>query len=449
MKRTWLLFVVMTVTVAGCGGSGGNSPAPPPASTFSNATNASLEAIDCKRELAYVPVVPSGTPNATVAVLNLAVDPDTTNPLVTLVNLGHGGEARGSAIAAKQGLALIISGSVVATGFLDEINESDNSIVSGSPFSFPIGSRPLTSDGIVSDPIHNSALVSMISTPVTCPGGSSTACTGMASFNLGSNSFGALFQFNTSVSNFGLDPMAQVSLGPSDPIDPLMYAINVGGSAACTLSDDSVATLNGDAEGAAVDPTTGIWVIGNFVDPFTTIINLRGAAFAGTPPNCTLNEFGAPPSNSLNFDTGADDFLPGVAINPVTHEAVLVGLLDNTVALISLPKTPEKFISDSHFSAVNSVLPLEPDGVQFEASVLPYSVAIDTCHNRAYIVNSNETFMAEVDLDKLKTDPGAIATALPAGNCAGTSTTLACDNENGVRFFPLPTSVSAGEKIPQ
>jgi hypothetical protein len=436
-KQTWMLLVVMMGTVVGCGG-GGNSPAPLPAATFSDATNASLEAIDCKRELAYVPIVPNGTPDATVAVLNLAVDPDTTNPLVTLVDLGHGGQARGAAIAAKEGLALIISGSVVATGFLDEINESDNSIVSGSPFSFPIGSRPLASDGIVSDPIHNSALVSMTSTPVTCPGGSSTACTGMASFNLGSNSFGALLQFDTSVNNFGFDPKAQISLGPSDPIDPLMYAINVGGSAACTLNDDSVATLNGDADGAAVDPTTGIWVFGNFDDPFTTIINLRGAVFAGTPPNCTLDEFGAPPSNSLNFDTGASDFLPGAAINPVTHEAVLTGRLNNTIALISLPKTPQNFINEPRFSAVNSVLPLEPDGLQFEASVLPYSVTIDTCHNRAYIVNNNETFMAEVNLDQLKKDPGAIGTALPAGNCAGTSTTLACDNENGVRFFPLP-----------
>jgi len=86
-------------------------------------------------------------------------------------------------------------------------------------------------------------------------------------------------------------------------------------------------------------------------------------------------------------------------------------------------------------------LPLEPDGVQFQASILPYSVAIDTCHNRAYIVNSDETFMAEVDLEKLEKAPGAIGTALPAGNCAGTSTTLGCDNKNGVKFFPLPTSI--------
>lgn len=384
--------------------------------------------------------MPSGTNDAQVAVLNLAVDPDTTNPLVKLIDLGHGGEARGSAIAAKQGLALIISGSVVANGFLDEINESDNSIVTGSPFSFPTGSRPLASDGIVFDPIHDSALVSMTSTPVTCPGGSGTACTGMATFELATNSFNPLMQFNTSVSNFGFDPHALISIGPSDPVDPIPYSMNVMANAACTLTDDSMTILNGDAEGAAGDPATGIWVIGNFMNVMTSVVNLWGASFSGTPPSCTLNESGTP-SNSINFDTGADDFLPGVAINPVTHEAVLSGVLDNTIALLSLPKTRVKFISESDFSAVNSVLPLEPDGVQFQASILPYSVAIDTCHNRAYIVNSDETFMAEVDLEKLEKAPGAIGTALPAGNCAGTSTTLGCDNKNGVRFFPLPTSI--------
>jgi hypothetical protein len=282
----------------------------------------------------------------------------------------------------------------------------------------------------------------MTSTPVTCPGGSTTTCTGMANFELATNSFDPLIQFNTSVSNFAYDSHAQVSLGLSDPIDPLMYAINVAGSAACTLDDDNVMTLRGDAEGAAVDPTTGIWVIGNFADARTTVINLRGATFAGTPPDCSLDEFGAPFSNSLNLDTGADDFLPGVAINPVTHRAALTGLLDNTIALLRLPKTPMNFINVSDLDAVVASLPLDPNGVQFEASILPYADAIDTCHNRVYIVNSDESFMAEVDLNKLENDPSAINTPLPTGNCAGTSTILACDNQQGVRFFPLPTSVA-------
>jgi hypothetical protein len=447
MKRTWLLLVLsMAVLWAGCGGNSGSSPTPPPPSNlFRGATNASLEAIDCKRELAYVPLeqslpLPVGavSGNAQVAVLNLAVDPDTTDPRVTIIDLGHGGQARGAAIATKQGLALVISGSVTANGFLDEIKESDNTLVTGSPFSFPTGSRPLVSDGIVYDPIDNSALVSMTSTSVTCPGGSTTDCTGTALFGLSSNTFGPLAQFDTSVSNLGFDPRAEIAIGPSDAIDPIAYAINVSAARACELIDESVETLTGDAEGAAVDPNTGIWVLGNFDDVQTTVINLAGAQFVQTLPNCTLDEYGSPPSNSVNFDTGAGEFMPGVAINPLTHKAVLSGLLDNQVSLLSLPKKRVKFISPSALDAVNAYLPVEPDGLQFQASILPYSDAIDTCHNRAYIVNADETFMAEIDLDQLQNHPDKINTSLPAGNCKGTATTLGCDNHSGVRFFPLP-----------
>jgi len=277
----------------------------------------------------------------------------------------------------------------------------------------------------------------MTTTSPTCTGGPN-ACTGMASFDLATNSFGPLIQFNTSVSNFALDQKAGVAIGLSDPIDPLAYALNLAGNEACILDDDSLVSLSDDSEGAAVDPSTGIWVIGQFTGVLTAVINLSGATFSGTPPNCTLDEFGSPPSNSIIFDTGAGDFMPGVTINPVTHQAFLSSLLDNTIALLSLPKHPVRYIDLSELSAVQASLPLEPDGVRFEASILPYSDAIDTCHNRAYLVNQDNTFMAEVNLDKFQRNPGAINTALPAGNCAGTSTTLGCDNQNGVKFFPLP-----------
>src|SRR6185312_2957789 len=121
---------------------------------------------------------------------------------------GHGGVATGAAIAPKQGLVLAASGSIAATGFLDEINESDNTLAAGSPFSFPTGSWPLFSDGIVFDSGTNSALLSMTSTFVSCPGASTTACTGMTTFNLDTNSFGPLIQFDSSVNNFGFDQKA-------------------------------------------------------------------------------------------------------------------------------------------------------------------------------------------------------------------------------------------------
>lgn len=438
MKRVCLMVAAVAVVSAGCGGGGGGSAPPAPLARFTSPTNASVAAIDCRRQRAYVPIGLSRAPDAEVAVLDLSADPDTTDPRLATIDLGHGGSARGAAIAPKQGLALIISGSAAATGFLDEINESDNSLVAGSPFSFPTGGRPLISDGIVFDPRSDKALVSMTSTLATCPGGSTTACTGMAKFDLATNSFGSLIQFDDSVDNFAFDPSAQISLAPSDPIAPVMYAVNANAAAACLLIDDSVLYLDGDAEGAAVDPNTGIWVVGNYTSTEATVINLSGAAFSGSTPPCFLNEAGSPPSNSVNFDPHAGEFLPGAAINPITHQAVLTGARDNQIALVSLPKKRVKVITEAALDSVNSSLPPAPDGSMFEAATLPYSASIDTCHNRVYILDDRETFLAEVDLDKLQHDPGAISTALPPGKCAGTSTTLGCDNGNGVRFFPMP-----------
>ena len=435
MKRACVLIALLTLLGTGCGDNGGSTA--PADLNFTSPTNASLEAIDCARQRAYVPVPTSGKTDAEVEVLDLSVDPNVTDPRLKTIDLGHGGVARGVAIAPKQGLALTISGDPSATGFVDEINESDNTLVDGSPFPFPTGSEPEPSDGIVFDPLNGIALISMTSTPAECPGGSVTACSGMAKFDPAVNTFSSLIQFNDPVVNFGLDPGTLISLAPSDVTDPIPYAIDLEGGRACTLTDDSMISLDGDAEGAAVDPDTGIWVIGNFADARTTVINLHGASFSGSVGPCQLDEFGAPPSNSINFDSRTGDYLPGVAINPQTHEAFLTGKLTNTVVLMSLPNNPVKYIGPSDVKSTSARLPAEPDGLQFEASILPYSDTIATCNDRAYVVNAARTFMAEIDLARLRSNPGAIGTPLPAGTCAGTTTTLGCDNQNGVRFFPL------------
>jgi hypothetical protein len=275
MERTWLLLIAsLAILWTGCGG--GSSSPKPAAETAIAATNASLEAIDCKRQRAYIPM--ENPLSAQVAVLDLSVDPDTTDPRLTTIDLKHAGPAQEAAIAPKPGLLLVTSGSVAATGFLDAINESDDTPVAGSPFSFPIGSRPLPSDGVVFDARHNRALLSMTSTPVTCA--NTTACTGMALFSLATHSFGPLMQFDGAVNSFGFDPSAQISLAPADQISPLVNGINAAGNVACTLNDGSLNDIPADPEGAAVDPGTGIWVVGNFNDVTTTVINLAGATFS-------------------------------------------------------------------------------------------------------------------------------------------------------------------------
>lgn len=436
MKRTCLIIASLAFLFAGCGGSGGSGSNHGGSGTAIRSTNGTVVAIDCKRNRAYVPVTPTGATDAEVAVLNLSVNPNQTNPLVKIIDLGYTGLARAAAVAPDKGLAFVISATPLGQGYLDIIKESDNKLVTGSPFSFPTGSRPYSTDGIVYDQLNDSALVSMTGSGLSCPGASST-CTGMAAFSLNTDSFGPLIQFNNPVDNFAYDPTTQIALAPSDHIDPTIYAVNAVGNMPCTLTDSNMTTLNADPDGAAVDSQTGVWVIGNFFSSQATVINLAGASFNAATSPCTLDEGGTPP-NSVNFDTGTGVAMPGVAINPLTNQALMTAQLDNQVALLTLPSAPVTQLTSSDVSSVTSTIPDEPDGATFDAADFPFGDAIDTCHNRAYVLNDNHTFLVEIDLAKLQSDPSAISTPLPAGHCAGAITQFGCNNHNGVKFFPLP-----------
>lgn len=430
MRRIAPIIVSLAIIVcAGCGGGGGGG------SAITN-TTASVIAIDCARQLAYVPLPDlNSNLHGQVAVVNLAVDPNTTDPRIATIDLGHFGFPQGAAVDPAQGLAMVISGSVLDTGFVDLIDENTNALTPDSPARFPAGSRPLATDGIVYNPITNSALVSMAGTPLTCPGPVAT-CTGMAIFDLASKTFGPLIQFDNPVDNFALDPVSAVALAPSDATDPIIGAIDLQHHAACTLNDSSLAALDADADGAGVDPSTGLWVIGNYESSKATIINLSGSTFSTMASGCSLNE--ANPPNSVNHDTQTGSPMPGVAVNPLTHQAFLTAPEDNQIALLNLPAAPLVQVVAGAVNSVNSTIPNSPDGDPFEAMDFPYSDTIDTCNDRVYLMNDTATFLVEIDLAAFAANPGAISTPLPAGNCAGTSTTLGCDNHNGVRFFPLP-----------
>jgi hypothetical protein len=85
-----------------------------------------------------------------------------------------------------------------------------------------------------------------------------------------------------------------------------------------------------------------------------------------------------------------------------------------------------------------STIPNTPLNTGWATQGDPYAVAIGECNNQGYAVDSAFDFLVQVDLTTLKNTPGNIATALPAGNCAGTSTTFSCSNGSGVTFYPLP-----------
>jgi hypothetical protein len=435
-SRIVLILALMAgaPTWAGCGSGGGGGVQ---ANKAIPATNSSVIAIDCKRQRAYVPLAfLNDSLHGQVAVLDLSVDPDLGDPLVAVIDIGLIALPRASAVDIDSGIVLVLADEGSATGSMLLIDE-DTFKMTVVPF--PAGSRPNGVSGVVVNEKDKTALVSMVDAP-DCGNGLG-GCTGQALFDLDTNTFGPLTVTFFAIDNFGLTPRNDVTVGTSDDIQPEFFAPFVNTpQTLCVLNDDSVFSLNGDPDGMGVDPTTQIWVVGDFESPVATIINLNRAEYSGVgTSDCALNEAGTQP-NSVNLDTGVQNIgMPGVGVNPVTHEALLTAESSNEIALVKLPKTKIKQMTASKVSSISSKLPNDPVGDLFQAAEFPYGTAIDTCHNLGYVIDDFRTFVAQIDLAKLRENPAAVSTAPPSGTCASAATTFQCDNGEGVRFFPLPT----------
>lgn len=427
-----LAAAVFLFGMAACGGGGSSSsrPRPTPVASPAAVTNSSVFAVDCVTDRAYVPL-PFLSTNLTgeVGVENLAVNPDETDPRTATIDLGLTARPRAATAIMSLGEVLVLTDPVTSTGFLQIIAESDNSLTN---ISFPTGSSAASTDGVVYDPNNNTALVSMSTVPLTCTGN----CTGVSVFDVASQTFGPLLNLANPVDNFGLDSAAGVPMASSDPITPNLYAPDISVPAACQFSDGNLTDLDADPEGVAVDPTTHIWVVGNFLSPQATVLNLNGATYS-PGINCMLNEAGTPP-NSVNHESSASENMSGVAINPVTHEALLTAESAEEVTLLTLPSNPVEQLTEADVESVTSSIPDDPSGNPFVASTAPYAVVMDSCHNRGYVLDNDRDFLVQIDLDLLKNHPDEIAKPLKSGHCAGTTTPFACTNGHGITYFPLP-----------
>jgi hypothetical protein len=395
------------------------------------ADTASIFAVDCTTQKAYVPMLFPGTDgNGQVAELDLSVDPDVTDPRVGTISTGIPDRPISAAADPIHGEILVSNDNENATGKMSVIQESDNSLVS---FPFPTGSAPSPTDGVVYDPIENLSLVSMSDALFSCvnPG----SCTGTALFNA---STGAFTNFNqlSPTTNFALDPKTQTSLLTAIALTPTLNALDLPPNLACEFSDLNLTALNAEPDGVGVDPATGIWVIGNFDSSLATVVNLVGGTFSA-PPSCMLTEGGTLP-NSVNFDTGTGGVMPGVAVNPATHQALLTAAYGAQVALLTLPSGPVPQLTSAMVSGVQGTLPNNPVGNPWESTTYPYAIVADTCHNFGYVLDFQRDFLVQIDLAQFQSNPAAISTALAGGHCKGTSTSFLCDNNKGVKFFPLP-----------
>jgi hypothetical protein len=433
-----------------------STPTPTPSSTATStatptgttsptallATSSSVIAVDCARQRAYVPLdFLNDALHGQVAVLDLSVDPDQGDPLVASIDLGIVELPRAAAVSIKSGTVLVLTDNVLNTGHLVLIDESNLSITS---FPFPAGSRPDETDGVVIDPNHDTALVSMNDSVNDCTGGAGS-CTGQAVFDLTAHSFGPLIVVDGSIDNFALDAASDVSLAASDTITPLLYAVDLPSQSACTLDDANISTLDADPDGIAVDPSTNIWVVGNFESPLVTVLNLNDSSFT-SGPDCVLTEGGTSP-NSVNHNTQTHAVgMPGAVINPVTHQALITAESDNQIALLNLPSTRITQLTAASVTSVHSTIPNDPLGNVFHAADFPYAAAIDGCHNLGYVLQDMRGFLVQIDLDEFGTHPVDLSAPLPAGTCAAAATSFQCDNGSGIKFFPLPGFADASAR---
>ncbi len=434
-----VLFLLFTsITIAGCGGGGSSGSAPVSGGSATDTTATSVIGVDCTRQRGYVPLPNlNSSLHGEVAVLDLSVDPDVQNRLLKIIDIGVVALPRSAAVDFKTGTVLVAADNGATTGTVVLIDESDDSLTT---VPFPTGSRPAETSGVVVN-TKGTALVSMEdATDCTSAAG---GCTGQAVFNLGSRSFDPLILTLFGADSFAENASTGTSVGSADVITPQFLAIDVAGEQACVLEDINADQLGADPDGVAVDPTTNIWVVGNFQSPLATVINLKGATFDdGGSFSCFLNEGGSLP-NSVNQDTGTGAIgMSGVAINSITHQAFLTAQGGSQIALLSLPTRAAAQLASSGVSGVNGAIPNDPNGNAFTPANFPYATTVDSCHNLGYVANANYSFLAQINLKTFKTSPSPINTALPAGSCAGVTTTFKCDNGNGVKFFPVSSTSS-------
>ena len=430
MKTNWIVATLggtlfgALLALSGCGGDSGGGgltviPPPPPSKT---SAGSGLFAVDCSRQNAYIPLDTLGMGGfGQVAVINLAVDPDVTDPRVTTVELTHADTPTGTALDNDHNLILVVGG-----GFVDIIDEATNTLVSGSPFALPASMNVGGTGQVLYNPTTKLAVI-----------GVETPTSGVITFNPITHIFGSLIPANYP-ETFALNEKTNVVIDASDDdASGEIGGIQVSKGRACTLTDSNI---GGDNDGSSFDSTTNIVVVSN-ESTNATVINLNGSSFnpaAGTP--CTLDEGGTPPNsvlvNALPSETA------GSAVDPDNHWAFLISDGSEGMALLTLPTAPVAQITAGDVTAVTSSFPNDPLGIGWGTQGDPYAVAVATCTalpHKGFAVNSNFTFLAEVDLPTLDTAPLGIPTAPPAGHCTGTTTTVTqCDNGHGVTFFPLP-----------
>ncbi len=391
-------------------------------------TQGSMVAVDCGKKLAYVARASllAGDGDGAVEILNFGVNPDSTNPHRAFIDLGHPDYPTAVALV-PGGLLVVASGNNGHGGFIDLVKAKTGQVV-GGPFSLPSGADVDSAGQAVYDSVRRSAVIATSSPD------------GFVLFDLRKKTFGTIIPASAS-RGFAVAARQNFLLGSSIPMGAALDVIDLTNQTACALDD---ANLHSEIspDSALLDRKTNIAVIGDSGAADAVVLNVNRATFSGTEPACTLNEAGLQPNSTLvTFSNpGAR---PSAILNPRSHQVFLSGA-GTQISLMTLPKNSTDAITAAMISDLDGDLPpLEPNLTPTATQVSPYAAAIDSCRNAALVRDAQDAYLVHIDLGKFKSSPALIGSSLPPGNCSGTTTTLGCDNANGVTFFPLRTPVAA------
>jgi len=421
-----LICLALLVVTPGCDDGNGNLIVP-----VTLTTGSGLFVVDCNSQRAYVPLIRSADPNTgngRVAIIDLSLDPNVADPRLATVVLSHQDNPTGAAISETDNLVALVSGRSDEGGFIDLIDTLTNQLTSDSPIPFPAGMEPGSTGQVLFDPVRKVMIISVTSNSAC----QTPNCTGFITFDLITRAFGNYIASNYS-ETFAFNAKTNVIVNASDDDNSgEIGLVDLNLEQDCLLSDENI---GGDSDGASIDFDSNIAVISN-EDGTATAINLNGSTFSGTAPSCVVSEGGSPPNSILLNGLTGDP--AGSAINPATHEAFVIEDGDDGISLIGLPAAPVGQLTEGMISQSTSNIPQDPDGSTFRTQGDPYAVAIDVCNNLGFAIDDSSRWLVSVDLSVLKNSSSSIDTSLPAGNCAGTSTTKGCNNANGVIFYPLP-----------
>jgi hypothetical protein len=314
---------------------------------------------------------------------------------------------------------------------LDVIQESTNSLVTGSPFALPTGSVTGAVGQSVIDVARNKALIAAREAS-GCP--TPGTCTGLAVFDEAGKTFSPSVIVANDPEGMTLTtrPNFVVDSSLSNPSSELTV-VDVAHKVSCALSDSSLALVS---DGVSIDPATNIAVVGR-IDGNAAVINLNGAKFSSSMTPCSVIESGVPPNSIVVSGVGLG--LSGAAVNPATHEAFLANDTSGSLTVLTLPAAAVSQLKPGNVSSVSATLPMDPSGAVWKSLAEPFGVSVASCPGGdfGYAVDTTFDWLVQVDLKQLKANPAAINTGLPLGNCVGTLSLHGCSNGKGVTFFPV------------